>query len=546
MGKEANRGGRHAYPTRRNVSGAEAVAMRAAPPDDWTAIMTWQHVPVALSGRRQDEIVREVWSALVEANDPPGAYGFTMPALFLMGGRLVTVNRTTAPPRIQDVTTGTLFNHINEIAEFRAGRPDKERIVGQPNWLARVMLETARPDLPRLQRIATTPFFDADGKLITRDGYHDPSGTWVSITDRIPMISPADVTPSLVEQARTFFLDELLADFPFASPADRANAVAQFVAPMVADLIDGPKMAALIEATTPGSGKTLLAKLVGIATRGAQPAMTPLDRRESEVRKTITAALAAGEGLLVFDNVAGYVDSPALAAVLSSNVWRDRILGRTEMVEIPNSTRIVLTGNNVTLSGELADRLLRIRLVPKTDRPRQRTGFKHDNIEHWLVRNRDRAVFNSAVAIANWFRLGSPYSGPVQGSFESYCRIVGGVLEAAGIDGFLGNRDEFTTASATSETEWRSLCDTWWSRFGEHKVTASQLNLVCDELGILGSLRASGQPAAVLSRKISSTMRERVFDGRMICVEGTGVGHANRFFLKPIQDTNRLSNATHC
>jgi hypothetical protein len=46
---------------------------------------------------------------------------------------------------------------------------------------------------------------------------------------------------------------------------------------------------------------------------------------------------------------------------------------------------------------------------------------------------------------------------PIVGSFEEWCRIVGGILEFAGITGFLGNLDELYKESDPTTAAWEAF-----------------------------------------------------------------------------------------
>lgn len=52
---------------------------------------------------------------------------------------------------------------------------------------------------------------------------------------------------------------------------------------------------------------------------------------------------------------------------------------------------------------------------------------------------------------------------------------MGGVLEVAGIDGFLGNLDEMMEASDSEGAGWSAFIATWWDRFGTADVGAADL-----------------------------------------------------------------------
>jgi hypothetical protein len=61
------------------------------------------------------------------------------------------------------------------------------------------------------------------------------------------------------------------------------------------------------------------------------------------------------------------------------------------------------------------------------------------------------------------------------GSYESWAQTLGGVLEVAGIQGFLGNLDEMMEASDGEGAVWRSFVSAWWDRFGTAEVGTSDL-----------------------------------------------------------------------
>jgi len=494
----------------------------------------FKHQVIVITGKRQDEITSEAWDAIVGASENPGQYAFSTGCLFLREGRLVFLDPTASLPQIKPATRTMMFTLANQAIEWQVEARKENRVSQQPQWLSSVLLESPRHDLPELRRVASMPFFDRSGRYIHQDGYDKDSAIWLAKSGLSSCGVPLKVKDQQVREAVAFFADDLLVNFPFATPSDRANAIAQFITPVVGEMIQGPKMAACVEAPVPGSGKSkFAANLLGIFSTGAPFRVTPMDKKESEIRKTITASLIAGDPVLLYDNVAGFVNSPALAAVLSATKWSDRVLGGSVMVTLPITAQIILTGNNIKMSGELADRMLRIRLVPNTQHPRQRKPetFKHPDIDGWLADHRDKAVHNIAILIQNWITKGCNYSGPVQGTFESYCHVVGGVLESAGINGFLENRDEFATQAATSENEYSMLVDAWLERHGQNEVTANQLNVICEDLEILTYLRGKDRQVSSLSRFMSTNLRERVFNKHMIILVQKPAGTANRFRL---------------
>ena len=60
---------------------------------------------------------------------------------------------------------------------------------------------------------------------------------------------------------------------------------------------------------------------------------------------------------------------------------------------------------------------------------------------------------------------------------------MGGVLEVAGIDGFLGNLEEMMEASDVERPAWNGFIGSWWDRFGTAESARADLYVLalnCD------------------------------------------------------------------
>jgi len=71
--------------------------------------------------------------------------------------------------------------------------------------------------------------------------------------------------------------------------------------------------------------------------------------------------------------------------------------------------------------------------------------FKYKQSE-WLKDNHVKLAWACCILAQNWIALGKldwSETEKVMGSYDSWCRVVGGILEAAEIPGFLGNRSNF-------------------------------------------------------------------------------------------------------
>ncbi|MFH1463503.1 MAG: ATPase, partial [Pseudomonadota bacterium] len=231
----------------------------------------------------------------------------------------------------------------------------------------------------------------------------------------------------------------------------------------------------LVEAPTEGTGKTLLAKVVSLVATGAVAQGTSLPRSEEEIRKKLTATLAGSPSVVLLDNVAHALDSESMAAVLTSEVWSDRLLGQTRMVHLPNRALWLATGNNPVLSRELARRAVRIRLDASLEQPWLRAGFRHPDLEAWAVTERPRLVAALITLVRGWIVDGRPEGEVALGSFEGWSRLVGGVLRSAGVAGFLADRHEQVAVSDPGEVEWGAFVALWAERLGERSVSGGEL-----------------------------------------------------------------------
>ena len=168
-------------------------------------------------------------------------------------------------------------------------------------------------------------------------------------------------------------------------------------------------------------------------------------RDDEEWRKRITATLRESPAAVLIDNLRRKLDTAALsAAITAPDTWADRLLGTSETVHLPVRCAWIATGNNPALSDEMARRAVRIRLDARVEQPhlREPKAFKHADLSGWAAAHRHELVWAALVLGRAWVAAGRPPGQRTIGSFESWARVVGGVLETAGIPGFLGNLQE--------------------------------------------------------------------------------------------------------
>lgn len=353
---------------------------------------------------------------------------------------------------------------------------------------------------------------------------------------------PERPTDAQIEEARHLVLDELLGDFPFVQEPDRAHAVSAIVLPFVREMIDGPTPLHDIEAPTPGTGKGLLAAAISTIATGRGVEAGVLATTESEVRKMITASMAAGKGVVLLDNICQgrVIGSSALSSVLTATEWTDRLLGHSRMVTSPNRALWIMTANDPRFSTELARRTIRIRIDPKVKQPWLRAEFRHPDLLAWVRENRSHLVRAILVLVRAWLAAGRPMGQVRLGSFESWSGVLGGILEVAGIPGFLRDLDQLHCASDPSVEAWRDFLTRWGDTHDSRPVSVGELNGMCDQHQLLIDVRGSGTERSRQTRLGNALQRlaGREFLERVVVPAASDTKHkgTTKYAFVPVAD----------
>ena len=473
---------------------------------------------IQVNNRQLRDVITEAWTAIHAINEPVGPDITDKPFLFQKGGALVRIAGTGAQGRIEALGDTAMYGILARSANWL--RVTEEAVLAAPpsRDTARDMMVNPDPALPPLESVVRTPTFGKDATLIIAAGYHRADALWM-FSDESLEIPEVPIIPSReqIAHARGLLVHELLGDFPFVSDSDRAHAVAAILLPFLQRIIGDLAPIHLIEAPTQGSGKGLLASLISIVSTGSASEGRTVPESEDEVRKMITAELITGRPIILLDNLSEKrkLDSAALASVVTLPWWTDRLLGESTMLHLRNNALWLMTGNNPRLSGEMSRRCIRLRIDPRIDMPWLRAGFKHPLITEWARENRSALVHAALTVVQAWIAAGKPLHATRLGSFESWSGIMGGVLEVAGIPGFLCNLNELYEAADTDGQMWREFTGTWWEAYREEPKKVGELNQFCEERDLMLSVRGDGSARSQQTRlgKALAAKRDRVFNG---------------------------------
>ena len=120
------------------------------------------------------------------------------------------------------------------------------------------------------------------------------------------------------------------------------------------------------------------------------------------------------------------------------------------------------------------------------------------------------------------------------GSFERYVDVIGGLLETAGIPGFLENVDDIRATADADGRAWKIFLELWSNEHGDSEVGVSDLyNTLGAAPDILAALDLGDGNANSLRARLGkqlSQQRDRIFDGRRLELVRSRQG-ANRWRL---------------
>ncbi len=435
-------------------------------------------LPVILVGGRElREEVDDCLTALHGANDPP--------RYFVQSGRMFEVVVNEIGRRVgREVTEAVLRGDLTRIANFR-----KRTVKGlvscfPPRDVGEVLLALAPGVLrfPILEGIVGVPVIRDDGSIVAEPGYDEQTKLYYSPEPgfRLPAIAD-NPSGDHVEIAKSL-IDEMLEGFPFAEQSSRANAIALLVTPLVRPVIRGPIPLGLLTAPQAGTGKSLLAELVAMISTGAPAEMCSLPRDEEELRKVLTTVLVSMAPVVIFDNVMRRLDSGDLAKALTETTHADRAFRTHQQILVPVRCAWIATGNNLRIGGDLPRRCYWIKLDAKTSRPEDRSDFRIPDLKAWVSARRPELVAALLTLARAWYAAGKPGSQrrPL-GSFESWSATIGGILEHAGIVGFLENASELRDEADAEAGQWERFLQVLQEVFCGEPFSLADLKRRMDE-----------------------------------------------------------------
>lgn len=313
-----------------------------------------------------------------------------LPDVFDMGSSLVLVQDGKA--HTQNIHSFSYW--LGSVAQFwtwkeRNGELSERSIDPPQQTINQLLAIGAGRNLKPLKAVLSAPVIDLNGRVIDRAGYDSKTQLYLDMNED-PLPVPDNPTPEQVRLALEFLMQPFN-DFAVNTTLDRGVLLAAILT-----AIQRPVLALApaigLDAPVQGTGKTYLAQCLGMLATGEDvPASPPVKGRDDEeVRKRLASMLMTDSRVILWDNILGHFDSASMASLITTESYTDRILGKSEQLTLINRALILLTGNNLTLAGDMPRRVLKCRLDAQIANPTLRV-FKGDP-KAFIKQNRQKLV----------------------------------------------------------------------------------------------------------------------------------------------------------
>jgi len=333
-------------------------------------------------------------------------------------------------------------------------------------------------EIRKLNMFTNYPVYNSDWEL-AKPGYHE--GMYYDEPPELAGIEPRYNSWAIME--------DLLTDFPFTDEADKENFISLLLTPLIRPAVLGNVPLFLIKSSLPRTGKTKLAEQVlgGIYLGEETPAMQ-WSTNEDERDKRILSVLKQGDTLLHVDNINYYMDSPALASLVTSKYYSGRLLGQSQMLRLENTLTIVATANNPRATGEIVKRTVPITLQPETETPELRDNFKHPHLFKYVLKRRQRVWCWLLGMVENYKAAGFPATKVKMGGFEGWAAAMSGIMHTGNAVKWFSNWREWIAEADPEGEDLREFVNAWWSLKADTVCYARELHEIAKDGDLFGMI----------------------------------------------------------
>jgi Bifunctional DNA primase/polymerase, N-terminal len=345
-------------------------------------------------------------------------------------------------PQICELTRPVIKGFLSKVAVFQKWLKKEQcytHVLPPEDVVAHIHDQESWGKIRPIVGVIETPTVRPDGTIIQskkNESVYDPVTRYIyAPSESFRIVRDEDCTQKNAEYYLKY-LSGIFEDFPYVNPAHRSVPIAAILTLIARPAILGSVPAFLFDASTRGSGKTLQTDAIATLATGRGAPRMNYTSNEEELEKILAGYALKGAPFICLDNVpAGRAfGGGPLDRVLTARDTVDlRILGRSEVPTLKWRAVVMATGNNMTLYGDTARRVLKARLEPNEQNPERRTKFKHNDLLLWVRTNRARLVSGALLMLRAYWRAGCPNMGCARwGSFEEWSKLIPNAIVFAG------------------------------------------------------------------------------------------------------------------
>lgn len=354
--------------------------------------------------------------------------------------------------------------------------------------------------LRHLEGVRRIPYYNSLWEFVCERRYYDDEGVYYA---------GPHVTPKTFEPGRPAVptLIRAISEFPFKAEEDKVRYIAMAISQVFLNLFPGSHPMLLVDGNGQHIGKSKLCQLVSVL-RDDSITSVKADKR-NETEKRIVSAVRGGATCLMLDNMINTHLSvyELLSEIITMPIVKLRILGQSELLETTNDIQFTFSSNGDTYVTDITTRSVIVNLY------REGLEIPDFNIEdpvEYVRENRVEIIAEMAGLIEYWKRKGQPMINGIQSRFGKWAKIVGGILDRAGIQGFEPHAEtEFLDATEDEIYKLRAVIDL------DREYTASELVDRCKETDVFSwSIRGKSERSASVSlAKLLSRYIGETFEG---------------------------------
>ncbi len=437
--------------------------------------------------------------------------------IYQRGGKIVYVGNTVGKGSKGEPVHGQAILEVGDYALQEAlstaalwekfdGRSGGNVFCNPPMEIARTLKQReGRRNMPVLRGFANAPLLRADGSILETEGYDEASGLVLDFDGVVYPKVPEFPTRQEAGEALAM-LDALLDGFPFVSGSEvrvmsedkypaadaprkparvghhRSAALSMMLSAVVRRSLDFCPIHG-VTASTPGTGKSLLADLPALLLNGNKAFCSTWTGDVSEDRKSLHGMLFDGLSTIQIDNVKEglEVGGSFLNTMLTSEQMAVRVLGSSTAPIVNTGAFLTATGNNLVFVSDMSRRVIFCAMEANMERPETRSfAFNPVTV---LKAHRPEYLVAALTVLRAMAVAGFPDQQLIPlGGFELWEAWIRGALV------WLGHVDPVVSQNEVRELDPErvkhlALLETWHEAFGSNRQKARDVVAVAGQRG---------------------------------------------------------------